>query len=140
MSLQTSDVGRVVAKKNVAIDPLCDNSENLYQQVLVTSDLEAKNKLLDQEDVLDAQINQLEDPSQVIKWVFHGLQLKAKNNFMTLSTLSTFSYQQIQELIESQPNDLSEKTIIDFSTKVSTLMDSCHSSFSTFISFKESTL
>lgn len=113
MFFQTSNVGRVVTKKNLAIDSLYANSQNLYQQVLVTSDLEAKKKLLDQEDVLDAQINQLEDASQVTKWVFRGLQLKAKNNFMTLSTLSTFSDQQIPELIKSQPNDLSEKTIID---------------------------
>lgn len=56
-----------------------------------------------------------------------------------MSTLSIVVDQQIQELVESQPNDLSEQTVTDFSAKVSTLLESWNS-VSAFTSFKESAL
>lgn len=100
MFFQISDVSCVIANNNATIYPLHDNVQSLYQQALVTFNMEAKKNILHQVDVLDAQINQLKDAVQVTKWALHDPHPKALNHFMTFRTLSTVSYQEIQELVE----------------------------------------
>lgn len=54
MFLHISYGSGIIAKNNATIDPLHENVQNLFQQAMVTSSVEAKKQLLDQVDVMDA--------------------------------------------------------------------------------------
>ena len=80
---QISDCSGILAKNNAAIDPLCENVKNLFQQAMMTSDLEVKKQILDQANVLDGQTNQLEDASQETKHVLRNLYPDVQKHFIT---------------------------------------------------------
>lgn len=60
---QVSHWSGVLSRKSQPIYPLRENFKQLFAQAMSISYLEQQKELLAQEDVLDAQINQIKDAS-----------------------------------------------------------------------------